>query len=154
MARLEFSDHAQLAEHVGRELGVSEWHVVDQSRVDRFAEVTGDDQWIHVDEARASAGPFGGTIAHGYLTLSMIPRLAREVYLVTGATQTVNYGLDRVRFLSPVRVPSRVRDRVTLTEVDETPKGLRCRFTHTIEIEGVEAPACIAETISLIQFSA
>jgi len=132
----------------GTELGVSDWLEIDQQRVDRFAEATGDHQWIHVDPQRAASGPFGTTIAHGYLTLSLIPYFAVRNYRIEGGRMSVNYGLNKVRFITPVPVGSRLRGRTELVTVDELESGAQLSFRTTIEIEGVERPACVAETLS------
>jgi acyl dehydratase len=139
---------------VGTELGTSGWIAIDQRRIDLFAEATEDRQWIHVDVARSVAGPYGTTIAHGYLTLSLVPHLMREVFVVKGATMGVNYGLDKVRFLTPVRCGSRVRVRATLlsAEVRED-GGLRLGLRAVVELEGAERPACTATTIGLYRFA-
>lgn len=135
----------------GRELGPGPWHEVTQEQVNQFAQSTGDDQWIHTDPVRAADGPFGATIAHGYLTLSMLPMMQRELWTFTGASMGVNYGLEKVRFPSPVRVGSQVRLRVTVLGVDERKDGsLMLRGEATIEIEGSDRPACVAQTLSLV----
>src|SRR5215208_4907427 len=108
---------------VGEELGASDWHTIDQQRIDAFADATGDHQWIHVDPERAADGPFGTTVAHGYLTLSMLPFLGAQVFAFAGDVARVNYGLNKVRFVSPVRVGSKVRNRVELLEVVDIDKG-------------------------------
>ena len=131
----------------GTEIGVSGWLQIDQDRIDRFADVTGDDQWIHTDPERAADGPFGATVAHGLLTLSLLPFLSSEVYLIEGARSRVNYGYDRVRFPHPVRAGDRVRDRVALEEVVPADGGMRMLITHTVEIEGVGRPACVASAV-------
>ncbi len=135
---------------VGEHLGHSEWHEVTQQQIDTFAEATGDHQWIHVDPQKAAGGPFGGTIAHGYLTLSMIPMMAWEVYRVEGITMGINYGSNKVRFPATVPVGSRVRAGVELTDVTSGPKGVQCTFTVTVELEGSDRPACVAETVTLV----
>ena len=141
---------SELSSWVGREIGPGDWHEVTQERVDQFAEATGDHQWIHVDPARAAEGPFGGTIAHGYLTLSLIPMLNWELWTFTGAAMGVNYGSDKVRFLTPVRVGSRVRMRGKVLSVDPRPDGsLLVKNEVTIEVEGSDTPALIAHTLSL-----
>ena len=141
---------SELSSWVGREIGPGDWHEVTQERVDQFAEATGDHQWIHVDPARAAEGPFGGTIAHGYLTLSLIPMLNWELWTFTGAAMGVNYGSDKVRFLTPVRVGSRVRMRGKVLSVDPRPDGsLLVKNEVTIEVEGSDKPALIAHTLSL-----
>jgi acyl dehydratase len=137
---------------VGEELGASDWHEVDQARVDAFADVTDDHQWIHVDRERAAAGPFGGTIAHGYLTLSMLPALMAEVWRVEGARMGINYGLNRVRFPAPVPVGSRVRAVGRLLEVAPIEGGVQGVVQATVEVEGGEKPACVAETVFRLLF--
>ncbi|MCC9203539.1 MaoC family dehydratase [Arthrobacter sp. zg-Y769] len=127
----------------------SEWVLIDQDRVNRFADATDDHQWIHVDPERAAKGPFGGTIAHGYLSLALLPALASGRFRVDGTVMGVNYGLDRVRFPHPVPVGSRVRARSELASVETTAQGVRVKLLVTIEIEGVDKPACVAESISL-----
>ena len=149
-----FTSVEDLKRAVGEELGTTEWLTVDQSRVDRFAEATDDHQWIHVDEGRAKDGPFGGTIAHGYLTLSLLPRFTWELYTIEGTKAGINYGLNRVRFIHPVRVGSRIRSTATLTTVDEVPSGAQLVVSHRVdvEVEGTPKPACVAETISRVLF--
>lgn len=143
---------AQLESRVGAELGVSRWLTVDQHMIDQFAAVTLDDQWIHVDVARAERdSPFGSTVAHGYLTLSLIPYLRRDVPLVPdGARQTINYGADSVRFVHPVRAGARVRLRVRLDAV--TPRGehgVMLKTHNTVEIDGQDRPALVADLLTL-----
>jgi acyl dehydratase len=149
-----FTSVEDLKNAVGEELGTTEWLTVDQSRVDRFAEATDDHQWIHVDEGRAKDGPFGGTIAHGYLTLSLLPRFTWELYTIEGTKAGINYGLNRVRFIHPVRVGSRIRSTATLTTVDEVPSGAQLVVSHRVdvEVEGTPKLACVAETISRVLF--
>ncbi|MGC4108903.1 MAG: MaoC family dehydratase [Nocardioides sp.] len=139
-----------LAEHSGEELGTSDWLEIDQDRVDRFADATGDHQWIHVDRERAAAGPFGGTIAHGYLTLSLLPYLGSQVFALETPGAKLNYGVNKVRFPSPLKVGSRVRDRVVLGEVTDLPTGKQLTLRHTVEVEGQDKPACVAETVVLL----
>lgn len=148
-----FNSAADLITSVGEELGVSDWLTIDQSRVNRFAEATDDYQWIHVDPARAANGPYGGTIAHGFLTLSLIPALVGQIYEIPTATMRVNYGLDRVRFINPVRVGHRVRLASTLTGVAEIPGGTQLTLKHLVEIEDVAKPACVAEMIGRVHFA-
>ena len=143
-----FTSGADLAASVGQEIGVSDWHEIPQSQIDLFAEATGDDQWIHVDPERASQGPYGTTIAHGYLTLSLLAPLMKTTYRIEGAKMAVNYGLNKVRFAAPVRVGSRVRVRVSLASVDEIPNGVQSVWSAVIELEGSEKPACIAEPVT------
>jgi acyl dehydratase len=139
-----------LAGLAGEELGSSDWLEIDQERVDRFADATGDHQWIHVDRERAAAGPFGGTIAHGYLTLSLIPFLGSQVFALETPGAKLNYGVNKVRFPHPVRVGSRIRSRVTMGEVTDLPTGKQLTLRHVIEIEGQDKPACVAETVVLL----
>jgi acyl dehydratase len=136
-----------LRARVGQELGVSSWHEVAQDEIDAFAQVTGDDYWIHVDPERARSTPFGSTIAHGLLTLSLGPRFSYEIYEVGGVDFAVNYGYGRVRFPAPVPVGSRVRMRAELTAVDEVPGGVQVTVTQTFEREGAEKPVCVAEAL-------
>jgi acyl dehydratase len=145
-----FTTFDELAEAVGDELGASEWVEITQERVDQFAESTGDHQWIHVDVEKAAAGPFGGTIAHGYLTLSLVPWLGSQVFGLETPGAKLNYGVNKVRFPNPVRVGKRIRLHVTMGEVTEIPAGRQITLKHTIEIEGEEKPACVAETVALL----
>jgi acyl dehydratase len=132
---------------VGQHLGYSDWVEITQDQVNRFADATGDHQWIHVDVERAKAGPFGGPIAHGYLTLSLAPALLPQVYRTTGFGMGVNYGCNKVRFPSPVPVGSRLRMGATLDAVDEVPGGAQVTMTVTFEVEGAPKPSCVAEVI-------
>ncbi|BCQ26661.1 MaoC family dehydratase N-terminal domain-containing protein [Caballeronia sp. NK8] len=144
---------ATIDEFVGTELGVSEWVVVDQARIDAFAQCTGDTQWIHLNEERAKReSPFGGTIAHGYLTLSLLATLAIDVGLIPpDASAALNYGLDKVRFMTPVRSGSRVRSRVVLTSVERKSDGrMLVRTDNELQIEGEDKPALIAQTLVMI----
>jgi acyl dehydratase len=143
-------DLDELAGLTGEPLGTSDWLQIDQDRVDRFADATGDHQWIHVDVERASAGPFGGTIAHGYLTLSLIPFLGAQVFSLETPGAKLNYGVNKVRFPSPVRVGSRIRSHVTMGEVTDLPTGKQLTLRHTLESEGQDKPACVAETVVLL----
>jgi acyl dehydratase len=131
----------------GQELGVSNWLEVTQKRVDTFADATDDHQWIHVDPVRAAAGPFGGPIAHGYLTLSLLVPLIGEVLAVTDASLTVNYGLEKVRFPAPVPVGSSVRLRAVLAAADPVSGGVQATVQCTVEIEGGAKPACVAQIV-------
>lgn len=142
-----FESLADLSAATGEELGTSEWVTVEQERIDQFAEATGDHQWIHVDPEKAASGPFGTTIAHGYLTLSLIPMLTWQIYEVRGISGALNYGLDKVRFPSPVPVGSRVRASAVLTSYEEVAGGGQAIVTTTIEIDGAAKPACVAATI-------
>jgi acyl dehydratase len=137
---------------IGAPALVSAWHVVDQDRITKFADATNDHQWIHVDALRAAGGPFHGTIAHGYLSLSLISSLLFETATFDGEPTIINYGLDRVRFPAPVPVDSRVRGVIEVTDVVETPNGVRLSQRVTIEIEGAQKPVVVAETLSLIVF--
>jgi acyl dehydratase len=137
-----------LRDLVGRHLGYSDHVEVTQEQVNLFAEATGDHQWIHVDVERArNESPFGGPIAHGYLTLSMGPRLVPEVIAVTGISMAVNYGSDKVRFPAPVPVGSKVRVGVELIDVDDVPGGVQVKMRFTFEVDGAEKPACVAENL-------
>jgi acyl dehydratase len=142
----------EIRSHLGREVGVSGWITIDQARIDAFAEATEDRQFIHVDPAAAAQTPFGGTIAHGFLTLSLLSRMGAEAMLIPdGVTMAVNYGLDRVRFLAPVRSGKRVRGRFTLDSVEEKAPGQwLMRHVVTVEIEGEEKPALTAVWLGLI----
>ena len=144
-----FTSAEELKAAVGEELGVSDWHEIDQRRIDLFAEATGDHQWIHVDPERAAQGPFGSTIAHGYLTLSLLPLLVPQTLRVDGARMGVNYGAEKVRFPGPVPVGSRVRARVTLDAAPEKAGGTQVAATVVVEREGAEKPACIAQTLTV-----
>jgi acyl dehydratase len=149
-----FTGVEQFQQAVGEELGSTDWLLIDQDRVDRFADATDDHQWLHVDPEKAAAGPFGGTIAHGYLTLSLLPRFSWEVYRVEGSTSAINYGLNRVRFIHPVRVGSRIRSRLTLDSATEVAGGVQLVVSHRVEVEvdGTATIACVAETISRVLF--
>jgi acyl dehydratase len=141
---------AGIEELVGQELGISDWLQIDQERIQRFADATGDQQWIHVDPVRAAQGPYGKTIAHGYLTLSLLPLLSSQVYQVDGLKMTMNYGLEKVRFPAVVPVGSRLRNRPVLVSLIGTKAGTQALVRHTLELEGSERPACVAEQIRLM----
>jgi acyl dehydratase len=144
---------ATINEFVGKELGVSDWITVDQQRINEFADCTGDHQWIHVDVERAQReSPFGGTVAHGYLTLSLLPAMQYQVGTVPGGvTAALNYGADKVRFITPVRAGARIRDRVTLLAVEDKGGGrLLLTSRHSVEIEGVDKPALVADTLAMV----
>jgi acyl dehydratase len=145
-----FKDVDELAAAKGEHLGTGEWREVTQDAVQLFADATGDYQWIHLDQERAKAGPFGSTIAHGYMTLSLIPVLAKDIYRVENVTMVVNYGLNKVRFPSPVKVGSRVRGSAELIDITDVAGGKQAITRFTIEIEGSDKPACVAETVSRI----
>ena len=134
--------------HIGRHLGHSEWLTIDQDRVNLFADATGDHQWIHVDVERAKSGPFGAPIAHGYLTLSLSNLFLPQIVEVVGFSTGVNYGVDKVRFPSPVKVGDRIRAGAELTEVTDVANGLQTKIVITIEVEGSTKPACIIESLS------
>ncbi|GAA6525157.1 MaoC family dehydratase [Intrasporangium sp. DVR] len=142
-----FTGIADLRSAVGEQLGHSEWHEITQEQVDTFAEATGDHQWIHVDPAKAADGPFGGTIAHGYLTLSLLPVLAAEVFTVEGVSMGLNYGANKVRFPTPVPVGSRVRASAQLVELSDSAAGAQAVVRMTVEIEGGSKPACVADVV-------
>ncbi len=146
-----------LKEVVGREIGVSDWLEITQERVNLFADATGDHQYIHVDPERAAQTFFGGTVAHGYLTLSMIPELNKTrqgIQIDLGGKMAVNYGLNKVRFPNPVRVGKRIRLRATLLDVQEIgDQAVQMTYQQTVEVEGEEKPACVAETLSRIYFA-
>ena len=137
----------RLKEAEGKELGTSDWHEVTQKDIDTFADVTGDHQWIHVDPERAKETPFGGTIAHGYLTLSLGPALNNQVFKLEGFTFALNYGLNKVRFPAPVPIPSNVRVSPKVKEVTDIPGGAQVVFEVSFEREGTEKPVCVAETV-------
>jgi len=133
---------------IGRSFGPTEWLVVDQSRINQFADATGDHQWIHVDVERAKSGPFGATIAHGYLTLSLVNYFLPQLIQAEGAKMGVNYGCDRVRFPSVVRAGSRVRGRAEILGTDDVAGGVQVKIRLTVETEGGDKPACVADTLS------
>ena len=139
---------SDLRDLVGRELGPTSWMEITQERIDAFAAATDDPQWIHVDRARAAAGPFGTTIAHGFLTLSLCVAMLREV-LPAGGGMTLNYGTNRVRFTAPVPSGSRIRGRFRVLSVDEVELGRRETIEATVELEGADKPACVAELVVL-----
>ncbi|MBM6405888.1 MaoC family dehydratase [Phycicoccus sp. CSK15P-2] len=145
-----FTGVEELQAAAGTHLGHSPWHTVTQEQVDTFADATGDHQWIHVDPERAKDGPFGGTIAHGYLTLSLVPMLVWQVYTVEGIRMGVNYGSDKVRYPAPVPVGSQVRAGVELLSVEPGGGGFQVRTKVTVEIDGGAKPACVAEVISIV----
>lgn len=143
-----FSSLEELAAAVGETVGPGPWQRIEQSRVDLFADATDDHQWIHLDPERAAAGPFGGTIAHGYLTLSLLPALAGRLYRVEGVAMGVNYGMNRVRFPAPVRVGTAVRATVVIAEVSPVSGGVQMVATVTVESDSGGKPVCVAETVS------
>lgn len=141
-----------MKKHIGEEFGVSEWVSIDQATIDKFAEATGDHQWIHVDPARAKTEmPNGKTIAHGFLTLSLIPRLSQTIWKIEQRSRGLNYGLNKLRFTAPVPVDSRVRLKQKLLAADDVKDGgVRLTFENTIEIEGAAQPALVAEGLSIV----
>ncbi|WP_067695253.1 MaoC family dehydratase [Nocardia jejuensis] len=145
-----FQGLAEFEKAVGTHLGHSRWHTITQEQIDMFAAATGDHQWIHTDPARAAAGPFGATIAHGYLTLSLAPMLAGQVYTVRNLSMGVNYGVDKVRFPAPVVVGSRIRAGVELISISPGALGFRALSTVTVELEGSAKPACVAECVAVL----
>ena len=136
---------------VGTHLGHSRWRTVTQEQVDLFADTTDDHQWIHVDPERAARGPFGSTVAHGFLTLALLPSMVREIYRVEGMAMVVNYGSDRVRFPHPTPVGARIRAGAELTRLDRGPQGALAMVTTTVEIEGVAQPACVSDSLFLLR---
>ena len=143
-----FPHLADLQALVGQEIALSDWLRVDQARIDQFAQATGDHQWIHVDPVRAAAGPFGATVAHGFLTLSLLPKLFEIGFAVDDVKMGINYGLNRVRFAAPVRVGSRLRARFKLLSFEPLAGGAQLTIAVTIELEGSDKPACVAETVT------
>ena len=145
-----FTTLDDVAAAAGTEIGTSEWLEVDQARIDAFADATLDHQWIHVDAEAAAAGPFGTTIAHGFLTLSLLPHVASQVFRLETPGARLNYGLEKVRFPSPVPVASRLRSHVRFGEVRDLPAGKQLVVEHTVEIEGHDKPACVAQHVVLL----
>ncbi|RYF62908.1 MAG: MaoC family dehydratase [Comamonadaceae bacterium] len=144
-----FQSYTELAACVGQEVAVTDWITVTQKQIDLFAEATGDHQWIHVDPERAAQGPFGTTIAHGFLTLSLIPRFFEAAFTIAGARMGVNYGLNRVRFTAPVPAGSRVRARLSLLALEKAePDGVQMTWQVTMEREGGDKPVCVAESLA------
>jgi acyl dehydratase len=138
----------ELPDAVGRTFGPTDWLTIEQSRVDQFADATGDHQWIHVDQERAKSGPFGATIAHGYLTLSLASYFAPQLIAVDGISMAINYGVDKVRFPAPVLVGSRLHARAEIAEVTPIEGGFQVKTKLTIETEGASKPACVIESLS------
>ena len=143
-----FARLADLEPLVGAELGVSDWIAVDQRRIDLFADATDDHQWIHVDPLRSAAGPFGATVAHGFLTLSLLPPMFAGGFVIEGLRMGINYGLNRVRFPAPVRVGSRLRGRFVLLAYEALEGGAQLTVLVTVEMEGSDKPACVAESVT------
>ena len=146
----EFNGIAELEAAIGENLGTSEWTEITQESVNLFAEATGDHQWIHVDPEKAKDGPFGGTIVHGFLTLSLLPKFGWEIYTVSGMAMMINYGLNKVRFPAVVPVGSKVRASITLDKLEQKSSGYQLTTTTTVEAEGVERPVCIAESLMML----
>jgi acyl dehydratase len=146
----KFADLAEFVAAKGEHLGYSDWHEITQDQVNKFADATGDHQWIHVDIERAKAGPFGGPIAHGFLTLSLLSTFGTEIYQVGGLLMGINYGLEKVRFPNPVLVGSRVRAGAELVEIKEVERGTQAVLKYVVEIENEPKPACVAEFVALL----
>lgn len=148
-----FDSLDDLRKAVGTEVGVSDWLEIDQARINMFADATEDHQWIHVDPQAAALGPFGTTVAHGYLTLSLLPRLSESIVRVSGVRMGINYGLNKVRFPAPVPVGSRVRAHYELQSIEDVDNGgVQTVFKVTVEREGGDKPVCVAETVSRFYF--
>ena len=144
----KFENPDALKEAIGEQLGRSDWLEITQQRIDQFAEATGDHQWIHVDPERAKSGPFGATIAHGYLTQSLVNLFLPQIIEVHGISMGINYGADRLRFPAPVPVGSRIRGSAELVEVNDVKGGVQAKIRVTVEIEGNDRPACVIDTIN------
>jgi acyl dehydratase len=138
---------SELRDLVGMRIGTSDWIEIDQARIDRFAAATDDHQWIHVDPVRAAAGPFGSTIAHGFLTLSLLPLFFESSYAIADSAMGINYGLNRVRFTAPVPVGSRLRAHMLLESYEDIPGGAQLQFEVTVERDGQARPVCVAQAI-------
>jgi acyl dehydratase len=145
-----FTTFDELSDAVGEDLGATDWLEVTQERVDAFADATGDHQWIHVDVERAKDGPFGGTIAHGYLTLSLVPYFTPQLFELDTPGARLNYGVNKVRFPNPVKVGSRIRATAQIADVSDVPAGKQMVTRYTVEIDGEPKPACVAETVVLL----
>ncbi|WP_271798887.1 MULTISPECIES: MaoC family dehydratase [Dietzia] len=145
-----FEGLEQLEAELGRHVGYSDWMEITQERIDAFADATGDHQWIHVDPARAAEGPYGRTIAHGYLTLSLLPVLGAEVMEIRGFAMMINYGVDKVRFPAPVPVGSRIRAGIELTSLERKSSGVQLNSLVTVEVGGSDRPAVVAETVRMM----
>jgi acyl dehydratase len=149
MSKTKFQSVDELRAKIGQEIAVGDWTLVTQEQINLFADATGDHQWIHLDQKRAQAeSPYGTTIAHGFLTLSLLPRLMADTLELPKAKMSVNYGLNRVRFAAPVPAGKKVRPRISLLGIEDVSGGLQMNWKVTIEVEGSEKPACIAETIA------
>jgi acyl dehydratase len=145
-----FTTTEEIEAAIGEDIGPTDWIEIDQARVNLFADATEDHQWIHVDEEQAAAGPFGGTIAHGYMTLSLIPWLTSQLFSVETPGARLNYGLNKVRFPHPVLVGKRIRGRASIVSLTDVPAGKQLTVSYTVEIEGEAKPACVAETVVLL----
>ncbi|WP_067837604.1 MaoC family dehydratase [Nocardia lijiangensis] len=145
-----FQGLADMEKAIGTHLGYSDWHTVTQDQIDRFADATGDHQWIHVDPVKAATGPFGTTVAHGFLTLALIPMLTQQIYRVDGLSMGVNYGANKVRFPAPVPVGSRLRAGVELLSLAPASLGFQAVSRVTVDIDGAAKPACVAETVAVL----
>jgi acyl dehydratase len=152
-APLVFNSAEKLRAAVGGKAGPTDWIVIDQARIDKFADATGDHQWIHVDPVRAASGPFGATVAHGYLTLALVNLFLPQLVSVPGASMGVNYGAERVRFPSVVRAGSRIRGTADIVSVESVSGGVQALIRVSIEVEGSPKPACVADTLSRYYFS-
>ncbi|NNE56563.1 MAG: MaoC family dehydratase [Hellea sp.] len=148
MTKTTFDSPGALMGQEGTKIGPSDWMTIDQERINTFADATGDHQWIHVDEEKAKLGPFGTTVAHGYLTLSLAAKLMPEIIEIKGMKMGINYGTEKTRFINPVKVGSRVRGHGELLEIKEVAGGYQSTLRVTIEIEGEDKPACVVDTIS------
>ena len=148
MKSIEIKRLADLKDLIGQEVAISDWLTITQERINQFAEATGDFQWIHVDVEKARLSPFKSTIAHGFLTLSLLPHFAQECILMPSVRMGVNYGLNKVRFTNPVPVGSRLRARFTIKAVEEIAGGVQLTMLATMEVAGADKPACVAESVS------
>ena len=148
MKTVEIARLADLKGLIGQEIAVSDWLTITQERINQFADAIGDHQWIHVDPERAKASPFGSTIAHGFLTLSLLPLFTQECIRMPSVRMGVNYGVNKVRFINPVPVGSRLRGRFMMKAVEDIAGGVQMTMLATIELEGVDKPACVAESVS------
>ena len=144
-----FHSYSEVLSCIGQEVAVSDWLTITQAQIQLFADATGDQQWIHTDPERAAKGPFGAPIAHGFLTLSLLPRFFEETFAIEGAKMGVNYGLNKVRFMAPVPVNSRLRARLTLQAAERIePEGVQMTWLVTVEREGGDKPVCVAESLA------
>ena len=144
-----FHSYSEVLSCIGQEVAVSDWLTITQAQIQLFADATGDQQWIHTDPERAAKGPFGAPIAHGFLTLSLLPRFFEETFAIEGAKMGVNYGLNKVRFMAPVPVNSRLRARLTLQAAERIePEGVQITWLVTVEREGGDKPVCVAESLA------